>query len=562
MPFGAAVLAQGGVRFSLWAPAARSVELVVGGKSKPMKSQPGGWFELVDRDAGPGTLYQYRIDAKQLVPDPASRFQPRDVDGPSEVIDPSRYPWKDAGWRSRPWNEAVIYELHVGTFTAEGTYRAAIGKLGHLAEHGITAIELMPLSDFAGRRNWGYDGVLPFAPDSAYGRPEDLEALVEAAHGHGLMVFLDVVYNHFGPKGNYLGLYAPAFFTERYKTPWGAAINFANDVVRQYFIHNALYWLEEYHFDGLRFDAVHAIYDDSARHILDEIRESVPARKHLVLENDANQARFVGPGKYNAQWNDDSHHGYHVLATGETDGYYVAYADQPARHLARCLAEGFAYQGEVSPFSKEPRGERSSQLPPSCFVDFLQNHDQVGNRALGERLTVLADEKKLKALTAIQLLAPSPPLVFMGEEWGCRQPFLFFCDFDGELGEAVRKGRRAEFSRFAGFTGEIPDPLAESTFQASVLDWPKADHVWLAHYKQLLSLRQRHIVPLDCGPGRYRMLAEHAFEVTWGKLVLIANCGDEPVAVTDKPSAQPLWTNGAPGGPWTVNWWLNSVLST
>jgi malto-oligosyltrehalose trehalohydrolase len=557
MPFGAAVLAQGGVRFSLWAPAARSVELVVGSKSKPMKSQPGGWFELVDRDAGPGTLYQYRIDAKQLVPDPASRFQPRDVDGPSEVIDPSRYPWKDAGWRSRPWNEAVIYELHLGTFTAEGTYRAAIGKLGHLAEHGITAIELMPLSDFAGRRNWGYDGVLPFAPDSAYGRPEDLEALVEAAHGHGLMVFLDVVYNHFGPKGNYLGLYAPAFFTERYKTPWGAAINFANDVVRQYFIHNALYWLEEYHFDGLRFDAVHAIYDDSPRHVLDEIRESVPARKHLVLENDANQARFVGPGKYNAQWNDDSHHGYHVLATGETDGYYVAYADQPARHLARCLAEGFAYQGEVSAFSKEPRGEKSSHLPPSCFVDFLQNHDQVGNRALGERLTMLADEKKLKALTAIQLLAPSPPLVFMGEEWGCRQPFLFFCDFDGELGEAVRNGRRAEFSRFAGFTGDIPDPLAESTFQASVLDWPKADHVWLAHYKHLLSLRQSHIVPLDCGPGRYRMLAERAFEVTWGRLVLLANCGDEPVAVSDKPSAKPLWTNGAPGGPWTVNWWIS-----
>ena len=558
MPFGAAVLADGGVRFRLWAPAAKTVDLVLATKSRRMESRGDGWYEVLDRDAAAGTLYQYRIDGKQLVPDPASRFQPRDVDGPSEVIDPSRYPWKDAGWRSRPWNEAVIYELHVGSFTPEGTYRAAIGKLGHLAEHGITAIELMPLSDFAGRRNWGYDGVLPFAPDSAYGRPEDLEALVEAAHAAGLMVFLDVVYNHFGPQGNYLGLYAPQFFTERYQTPWGAAINFAEPVVRQYFVHNVLYWLEEYHFDGLRFDAVHAIHDDSPRHILDEIRESVPQRKHLVLENDANQARFVGPGKYNAQWNDDSHHGYHVLATGETDGYYIAYADHPAQHLARCLAEGFAYQGEVSPFSKEPRGEKSSQLPPSCFVDFLQNHDQIGNRALGERLLSLSKPDVVKALTAIQLLAPSPPLIFMGEEWGCRQPFLFFCDFGGDLGEAVRKGRREEFSRFKGFTGEVPDPLAESTFQASTLDWAKADHVWLAHYKHLLSLRQSHIVPLDCGPGRYRMLGERAFEVTWGKLVLIANCSDAPVQVDGKPSAKPLWSNGAPGGAWSVNWWLNS----
>ena len=558
MPFGAEVLAGGGVRFRLWAPAARKVELVVAGKSKPVNAVGDGWFELIDRDSAAGTLYQYRIDGRQLVPDPASRFQPQDVDGPSEVIDPSRYPWKDAGWRGRPWQEAVIYELHLGTFTPEGTYAAARGKLNHLKEHGITAIELMPLSDFAGKRNWGYDGVLPYAPDNAYGRPEELEALVEAAHQAGLMVFLDVVYNHFGPKGNYLGLYAPDFFTDRYNTPWGAAINFENEVVRQYFLHNVLYWLEEYHFDGLRFDAVHAIIDHSPRHILDDIRDAVPARKHLVLENDANQARFVGPGRYNAQWNDDSHHAYHVAATGESDGYYISYVDAPVRHLARCLAEGFAYQGEVSPFTKEPRGEKSSHLPPSCFVDFLQNHDQVGNRAMGERLLSLADEKKLKALTAIQLLAPSPPLIFMGEEWGCRQPFLFFCDFDGELGEAVRNGRREEFTRFKGFKGEIPDPLAESTFRASVLDWAKADHVWMAHYKNLLNLRQQHVVPLDCGPGKYRMLGERAFEVTWGKLALIANCGDEPVDVKDAPKEKPLWTNGAPGAPWSVNWWLNS----
>jgi len=556
MPFGATVLPHGGVRFRLWAPAAKAVELSIADKVFPMQAQADGWFERVHPDAAAGTLYKYRIDGKTLVPDPASRFQPQDVDGPSEVIAPAQHEWTDEGWRSRPWLEAVIYELHVGTFTPEGTYAGVASKLQQLKETGITAIELLPLSDFAGRRNWGYDGVLPYAPDSAYGRPEDLKALIQAAHKVGLMVFLDVVYNHFGPKGNYLSVYSPQFFTEKHKTPWGAAIDFQQPVVRQYFIHNVLYWLEEYGFDGLRFDAVHAIIDDSPRHILEEIRDSVPRSKHLVLENDRNQASILGPGKYNAQWNDDSHHGFHLLATGETDGYYVSYAERPAKHLARCLAEGFAYQGEVLPFTNEPRGEKSGHLPPSCFIDFLQNHDQVGNRALGERLLALADNKMVKALSAIYLLAPATPMIFMGEEWGCRQPFLFFCDFDGELGEAVRKGRQEEFSRFKSFKGKVPDPIAESTFKASTLDWSKADQVWLAHYKNLLALRQKHIVPLDCGPGKYRMLGERAFEVTWGKLKLVANCGDQSVKVADVPASEPIWSNGVPGTPWSVNWWL------
>jgi malto-oligosyltrehalose trehalohydrolase len=559
MPFGAEVLAGGGVRFRLWAPAAKQVDLVIergANAVAPLKKASEGWFECTDAQAGPGTLYRYRIDGDVLVPDPASRFQPRDVDGPSEVIDPHAYKWGDSTWKGRPWSEAVLYELHVGTFTTEGTYAGLAKKLKHLADIGVTAIELMPLSDFAGRRNWGYDGVLPYAPDSAYGRPEDLKALIDAAHGTGLMVFLDVVYNHFGPKGNYLSRYSPQFFTERYKTPWGAAIDFANPFVRQFFVHNVLYWLEEFRFDGLRFDAVHAIIDESPRHILDEIRGAVPPAKHLVLENDANQARFIGPGRYSAQWNDDSHHAYHVLATGESDGYYVAYADSPARHLARCLAEGFAYQGEISPFSHEPRGEPSAHLPPSCFVDFLQNHDQIGNRALGERLTVLSQERALKALTAIQLLAPSPPLLFMGEEWGCKQPFLFFCDFEGELGEAVRKGRREEFARFAGFKGSVPDPLAEGTFKQCVLDWNKRDPGWFAHYKKLLQVRARAIAPRKFGPGKYRMLGERAFEVRWDKLVLVANCGDEKVEVKNAPSEAPLWSNGKPGAPWSVNWWV------
>jgi malto-oligosyltrehalose trehalohydrolase len=573
MPFGAEVLPAGGVRFRIWAPAAGEVDLSLNADHYPMKGAGGGWFELVHDGAAPGSRYAYRIDRGLEVPDPASRFQPRDAEGPSEVIDPAAFEWQDEGWQGRPWPEAVIYELHVGTFSSKGTYAGVAEKLDHLKALGVTAVELMPLADFCGRRNWGYDGVLPYAPDGRYGRPEALKALVQAAHRSGLMVFLDVVYNHFGPKGNFLHRYAPQFFTERHKTPWGAAIDFGRREVRDYFIHNALYWLEEYHFDGLRFDAVHAIKDDSPLHILEELSAKVKDRfrderhVHLVLENDANQARFLGPGKYDAQWNDDSHHGYHVLATGEADGYYAAYVDAPAKHLARCLAEGFAYQGEVSPFSREPRGEPSAHLPPACFVDFLQNHDQIGNRAHGERLASLSEEKKLRCLSAILLLAPSPPLLFMGEEWGCRQPFLFFCDFAGELGEAVRAGRRDEFARFAAFAdpktrARIPDPLAEQTFKRSVLRWKDArspeGRDWLAHYTSLLSIRRDEIARRRFGPGRYRMLGERAFEVSWeGGLTLLANCGDRAVSVETLPAGRCLWgSNEEVLEPWTVSWWL------
>jgi malto-oligosyltrehalose trehalohydrolase len=574
MPFGAEVLAAGGVRFRLWAPAAKQVQLLMDGSLFPMESVEDGWFQVIHEAAQAGSRYFYRIDGRQDVPDPASRFQPKDAEGPSEVIDPGAFHWRDAGWNGRPWPEAVIYELHVGTFTAQGSFSAVLSKLDHLKGLGITALELMPLSDFCGRRNWGYDGVLPYAPDSRYGPPEALKTLVQAAHQAGLMVFLDVVYNHFGPKGNFLHLYAPRFFTERHKTPWGAAIDFEQRAVRDYFIHNALYWLEEYHFDGLRFDAVHAIMDDSTLHILEEISSRVKERfrnerhVHLILENDANQARFLGPGKYDAQWNDDSHHGYHVLATGESDGYYAAYADAPAKHLARCLAEGFAYQGEVSPFSREPRGEPSAHLAPSCFVDFMQNHDQIGNRAHGERLVSLAEEKVLKALSAILLLAPSPPLLFMGEEWGCRQPFLFFCDFAGELGEAVREGRRGEFARFAAFAdpkarARIPDPLAEQTFRRSVLRWKDAHSAqgmdWLSHYRNLLALRQAEIAPRSFGPGRYRMLGERAFEVAWeGGLTLLANCGESPIDLDALPLGRLLWGTASEKRreAWSAGWWL------
>ena len=574
MPFGAELLGDGGVRFRLWAPGAQQVSLVLQDREVGMDPGEGGWYEAVEK-AQPGALYRYRIDAQHDVPDPASRFQPQDAAGPSEVIDPHAFEWHDESWRGRAWNEAVIYELHVGTFTSQGNYGAVASKLAYLRDLGVTAIELMPLSEFAGRRNWGYDGVLPYAPDSSYGRPEQLKHLVQAAHQAGLMVFLDVVYNHFGPKGNFLSLYAPQFFTESHTTPWGAAINFAADPVRQYFIHNALYWLEEYHFDGLRFDAVHAIIDESPRHVLEDIAAAVHARDpdrhvHLILENDANQARFLGEGKYDAQWNDDSHHAYHVLATGESDGYYAAYADAPAKHLARCLAEGFAYQGEVSAFSREPRGEKSSHLSPRCFVDFMQNHDQIGNRAHGERLASLADENKLKVLSAILLLAPSPPLLFMGEEWACHQPFLYFCDFEGELGEAVRNGRREEFARFAAFAdpkarARIPDPLSEQTFKRSVLRWKDSRSTqgrsWLAHYTKLLELRRNEIAPRRFGPGRYRLLNERAFEVIWeegGELRLLANFSESAVALEAPPRGRVLWGNGNGKriDPWTASWWL------
>jgi malto-oligosyltrehalose trehalohydrolase len=522
MPFGAEPLDAGLTRFRLWAPSASRVELalVANGASShtAMEAVGQGWHEVVAA-AGAGARYRFRIDGGLEVPDPASRSNPDDVHGPSTVVDPAAFEWSDGAWRGRRWEEAVIYELHVGTFTPEGSFAAATARLDYLATLGVTAVELMPLSDFPGGRNWGYDGVLPFAPDATYGTPDDLKRFVSAAHDRGLMVLLDVVYNHFGPDGNYLHVYAKPFFTGRHRTPWGAGLNFDGEgsrVVRDYFIHNALYWIEEYHMDGLRLDAVHAIADDSSPHILVELAERVrsgPGRSrqvHLVLENDRNQARYLdparGPGHYDAQWNDDLHHAFHSLLTGERDGYYADYADRPARHLGRALAEGFAYQGEPSGYrGGESRGEASSALPPSAFVSFLQNHDQVGNRAFGERLAALADEIGLRAATCAWLLSPPPPLLFMGEEFGAATPFLFFCDFGPDLAAAVADGRRREFGHFTRFAdpaslASIPDPGAAATFARSKLDWTSLDrdaHArWHDLYRRLLSLRKDRIVPL------------------------------------------------------------------
>ena len=407
----------GATTFRLWAPAAQRVEVVLD-RAHPMQSAAEGWHELTLSGVGAGALYKYHLDDGTEVPDPASHFQPHDVLGPSEVIDHEAFAWRVGGWRGRPWHEAVILELHVGTFTPAGTVLSAIEKLDHLVETGFTAIELMPVADFSGARNWGYDGVLLYAPDSAYGRPDDLRTLVDAAHVRGLMVFLDVVYNHFGPEGNYLGRYAPEFFT-RAQTPWGNAVDYRVPQVRAFIIDNALHWLDHYRFDGLRLDAVHAIVEPGHPSILDDLSRvaghfaAASGRHiHLILENDDNRANLLDPktdppqGKYRAQWNDDYHHAWHVVLTGEHNGYYQDYAADPLDHLARAMSSGFAYQGESSAHRCRPRGEASGRLPPLAFIGFLQNHDQIGNRPMGDRL---AGEIGDDAMTARLRLCCSLP---------------------------------------------------------------------------------------------------------------------------------------------------------
>jgi malto-oligosyltrehalose trehalohydrolase len=581
MPFGAEVEADGKIRFRLWAPAAGSVELSLEAGLFPMSYLGDGWWQRLSEEARPGSRYTYVIDSGYRVPDPASRFQPQDVHGPSEVIDPEAFDWGESSWCGRPWHEAVIYELHVGAFSAAGDFRGIEARLDHLAALGVTALQLMPLSDFPGARDWGYNGVLPFAPDSSYGRPEQFKRLVRAAHARGLMVFLDVVFNHFGPEGNYLHRYAPAFFSARHATPWGNAINFdaeGSRRVREFFLHNALYWLEEYQLDGLRLDAVHAIYDDSSPDILEELAARAAKMSgagrhlHLILENDNNAAHYLRRG-YRAQWNDDLHHCLHLLLTGESDGYYRDYADHPLRHLGRCLAEGFAYQGEVSAFrAGRRRGEPSAELPPTAFVGFLQNHDQVGNRAFGERLTALASAQALHAATALLLLSPQPPLLFMGQEWGTHRRFPFFCDFEPGLAQAVSAGRRKEFAHFAEpAAGErIPDPNDPGTFVAARLDWSELEHPeaqqWLSLHQSLLAIRQREIVPLlssiDGAAGRWREFGTQGLEVAWrleqgGELRLLANLSAQPLAL-EPPEGRRLYaTHEGEGGlpPWFVGWY-------
>lgn len=568
MPFGARITERG-VEFSLWAPSVREVTLLIDGAERPMAAAAEGWHRLLDPQARPGSLYRYRIEGGLSIPDPASRFQPDDIDGPSQVVDPAAFIWSDGDWRGRPWEEAVLYEAHVGTATPEGTFAALTAKLDHLRDLGITALELLPVADFPGNRGWGYDGVLHYAPDHAYGTPDDLKRLVDEAHRRGIMMFLDVVYNHFGPSGNYLPNYAASFFTERHETAWGAGINFDGEaaaVVRDYFVHNALYWLEEYHFDGLRFDAVHAIADDSSRHVIGElaerVREGLPGREiHLVLENAANEARWLAraetgrPILHNAQWTDDTHHAWHRLLTSESDGYYSDYEDA-AGHLGRCLSEGFAFQGEFSAHEGAVRGEPSAHLPPSAFVNFLQNHDQVGNRAQGERIDALTQPSKLALARAGLLLAPQIPLLFMGEEWQASTPFQYFVDFaDPELSRAVRDGRRREFGGFGGFAAEeVPDPTDPQTAARSRLDWTeiaRSPHAEiLTETKALLDLRREQVVTLTktrFHGATCRRPTPDTLDISWdferGRLRFVAHFGEGEVVVDGPGSSSVLWAS-------------------
>jgi len=581
MPFGAEVLASG-TRFRLWAPAAREVELQLAQSESrsqlAMTAQDGGWFEALVR-APAGARYAFCIDGGIVVPDPASRSNPDDVHEPSMVVDPEGHDWQDEGWSGRPWEEAVLYELHVGAFTPEGTFAAAIGRLDYLARLGVTAIELMPVAAFPGKRNWGYDGVLPFAPDASYGAPDDLKRLIDAAHARSLMVLLDVVYNHFGPEGNYLHAYAPQFFNREHPTPWGAAINMDGEgsrTVRDFFIHNAHFWLEEYRFDGLRFDAVDRIVDEGSPHFLVEITSRLregPGRDrhiHLVFENDRNQASYLGrdakhrPLHATAQWNDDVHHSAHVVITGEADGYYADYADRPLWYFGRCLAEGFGYQGEISAYRGEARGEPSVHLSPAAFVNFLQSHDQVGNRALGERLGQLVEARALRAAIACVLLSPSPPLLFMGEEFSASTPFLFFCDFGPDLAGAVMRGRRREFGRFERFRGPaaqaaIPDPNSPDTFQRSKLVWrepelaPHSD--WLAFYRECLQIRASKLARRLFGmapSGSFNVERETVLYVHWtlgdgAHLHLSANFSPVEAHRVEQPAGEIIYATDPTG---------------
>lgn len=530
------------------------------GKSQDMERAGDGWFELSTDLVKPGEGYLFELPDGMHVPDPAARAQLDDVHGPSKLVDPRAYDWQTPDWRGRPWEDAVIYELHTGTFTAEGTFGGIESKLDHLVALGVSVLELMPVAQFAGNRGWGYDGVLMYAPHIAYGGPDALKHLVDAAHTRGLMVFLDVVYNHFGPDGNYLHSYAPDFFDDTRHTPWGAAIAYERPPVRVYFVENALYWLQEYRFDGLRLDAVDQLRDDS---LLLDIAKTVRSRitdrhVHLTTEDERNVTflteRTDGVAKlYSGEWNDDFHHAAHVIAVGESDGYYQDYTDSPIADLARALAEGYVYQGEPSPFRDgERRGEPSAWLPPSAFVDFLQNHDQAGNRAFGERLSSLAEPDAIEALTAVLLLAPQTPLLFMGEEWGETRPFQYFTDFEGELAAQVREGRRNEFRKWRIFADpksreQIPDPNAMSTFEASQLDWAKAGHApygeRLAFVSHLLKVRRERIVPLISSiPGNAGTVLGadgQGLSVSWklsdgSALTMSANLSDTPWTPPEK----------------------------
>ncbi|GGK31275.1 malto-oligosyltrehalose trehalohydrolase [Salinarimonas ramus] len=560
--WGASLVSPGRTCFRLWAPIQRQPHLAIEGREPvPMRKQDAGWFE-VEVECGAGTPYRYRLDDGKLVPDPASKAQAKDVHDPSIVVDPHAFDWRNDGWRGRPLEELVLYEAHAGLL---GGFEGVRGHLKALADLGITAIQLMPIGAFPGSRNWGYDGVLPYAPDAAYGTPDDLKRLVDEAHGLGLQVFLDVVYNHFGPDGNYLHAYAEPFFRNDIHTPWGAAIDFRRHEVRRFFADNVLMWLMEYRVDGLRFDAVHAIPErDWLDEVAAEVRRTIePGRHvHLVLENEENDPGYLGR-EIDAQWNDDFHHCVHVMLTGEDQSYYGNYVRDTAGKLAIALEEGFVYQGQAPENGiGHPRGAPSGHLPPTAFVAHIQNHDQVGNRAFGDRLTTLVEREALDAATALHLLCPQLPMIFMGEETGAKEPFLFFTDYHDDLADAVREGRRREFKDFPEFAdpqirARIPDPNAPETFARSrpAIAGEGGDEAVLALYRRLLAARAQQIVPRLAGARAQsaEVVNEKAVIGRWrmgdgAHLVLLSNLGADPapLGVLAVPTIEPFVVVGRP----------------
>lgn len=507
---GADVVA-GGVRYRTWCKHERADALLVSDNGVvirvvPLTAEGDGYFTAIDREGAAGDLYRYRFGESEGWPDPASRFQPMGVHGASMVVDPSVYDWKDEGWSAPAFSELIIYELHLGTFTAEGTFRSAIERLHHLAELGVTAIELMPIGDFPGERNWGYDGVMLYAPAHMYGRPDDLRALVDEAHARGLAVILDVVYNHLGPDGNYTGVYHSDYRNDELHTPWGAALNYAAQPVRAFFVENAPYWMREFHIDGFRLDATHEIADESARHILGEIAESVHSLGGFVIaEDERNEpallsATTCGGLGFDAAWADDFHHVVRVLLTGNREGYYANYAGTSAE-LAQTIDHGWLYRGQIQLATRKTRGGDPAALEPPQFVYCISNHDQVGNRAFGERLGHIVSPAAYRAACALICLVPQTPMLFMGQEWNASSPFQFFTDHDAELGRRITEGRRHEFRHFAAFAeakslATIPDPQAPQTFLNSKLRWDEKEEPNHAEvlllYHEFLQLRRTH----------------------------------------------------------------------
>ncbi len=506
---GAVYLGNGQCRFRLWAPTANKAAVrILSPVERTVELEPSdkGYFQALVQGVEPGSLYLFQLDGSRELPDPASRSQPQGVHGRSRVEDPS-FPWDDQAWEGLPLNRYILYEVHVGTFTEEGTFEAILPHLDFLKDLGVTALELMPVAQFPGERNWGYDGVYPFAVQDSYGGAEGLKGLVNACHLRGLAVVLDVVYNHLGPEGNYLGAYGP-YFTDRYKTPWSEAVNLDgpySDEVRRFFTENALYWIQEFHVDALRLDAVHAVFDFSASPFLKELAQDVKTvarrlkrRVHLIAESALNDSCLIRSSEcgglgLDALWNEDFHHALHALLTGEREGYYQDYGR--VEHLAKAFQEGFVYTGEYSSYRKKRHGSPSGDMPPQCFVVFSQNHDQVGNRMKGERLSSLISFEALKLAAGVILLSPFIPLLFMGEEYGEKAPFPYFISHgDPQLVEAVREGRRKEFEAFY-WVGDPPDPQAEETFHCARIhrhDMNKENHRHLLElYRKLIHLRKR-----------------------------------------------------------------------